>query len=92
MRGFMYENIFHSSKFIPSEYSFLIYLGFVLLTFVACAIIEYIRQLGFKGFAKLINLIFGEKITALKNHFSAFIGRISDKINGVENDGMLISE
>ena len=57
MRGFMYENIFHSSQLVHSDYSFLIYIGFVLATFTACAIIEYVRQLLFKLVGKSINKI-----------------------------------
>jgi len=54
MRSFMYERIFHSSKFIPSDFAFLIFWGFVLATFVVCAVIECIRLNVFKLFEKLI--------------------------------------
>ena len=77
MRGFMYENIFHSSKFIPSKYAFLIYIGFVLLTFVVCALIEFVRQLCFNGCAKLISTLFGEKLIALQTRINSFIEKIA---------------
>ncbi len=49
LRGYMYQNIFKSYAFYDSEYAFLIMIGFILLTFITCAAIEYLRQLLFKG-------------------------------------------
>lgn len=45
MRGYMYQNIFHASKFYDSNVSFLIMLGFVAATFFACMAIEQLRLL-----------------------------------------------
>lgn len=81
MRGYMYENIFHSSQFIPSKYAFLIYLGFIAATFAACALAEWIRQLGFSAIKKLIHCIFGSKLNQLKESVKSLISKISDKIN-----------
>lgn len=81
LRAYMYENIFHSSDFIPSQYSYLIYIGFVLITFTVCAALEYVRQIGFNGIAKLTRLIFGNKIDLLHTKLKSFTQRIADKIN-----------
>lgn len=45
MRGYMYQNIFHASKFYGSNVSFLIMLGFIAATFFACMAIEQLRLL-----------------------------------------------
>lgn len=45
MRGYMYQNIFHASKFYDSNVSFLIMLGFVAATFFVCMAIEQFRLL-----------------------------------------------
>lgn len=45
MRGYMYQNIFHASKFYDSNVSFLIMLGFVAATFFVCMAIEQLRLL-----------------------------------------------
>lgn len=45
MRGYMYQNIFHASKFYDSDVSFLIMLGFVAATFFVCMAIEQLRLL-----------------------------------------------
>ncbi|MDE6303144.1 MAG: acyltransferase [Clostridia bacterium] len=84
MRGFMYERIFHSSQFIGWKYAYLIYLGFVLATFAACAIAEWLRQLGFKGIDALAHRLFGDKIQAVKTSWHNFITRIVNKIDGVD--------
>lgn len=44
MRGYMYENIFHCSKYYQNEYAFFIMLGFSVVTFVSCIVIEIVRQ------------------------------------------------
>ena len=44
MRGFMYQNIFHSSKFYTEDVAFLILVGFILLTFVTCAVFDFVRH------------------------------------------------
>ncbi|MDE6303143.1 MAG: acyltransferase family protein [Clostridia bacterium] len=84
MCGFMYENIFHSSQFIPSKYAYLIYLGFVFATFAACAIAEWMRMLCFKGIDRLAHRLLGEQIQALKAAWSGFIARIAERINQKE--------
>lgn len=48
MRGFMYQNIFFSQKFYNDKLSCLIMIGFILATFVSCAIAEFLRQQIFK--------------------------------------------
>lgn len=45
MRGYMYQNIFHASKFYDSNVSFLIMLGFIAATFFVCMAIEQLRLL-----------------------------------------------
>lgn len=77
MRGFMYDRIFHSSQFIPSDWAFLIYLGFVFSTFTVCAIAEWIRQLGFKGVAALAHRIFADKLDSFKVLLSNKAARIA---------------
>ena len=44
MRGFMYQNIFHSYKFYDHQVAFLILVGFILLTFVTCAVFDFVRH------------------------------------------------
>lgn len=44
MRGFMYHNIFHSYKFYDHQVAFLILVGFILLTFVTCAVFDFVRH------------------------------------------------
>ena len=60
-RGFMYQNIFHSYKFYDSKVSFLILVGFILTTFVVCAIFECGRKYSAKALAipcnKIVNTI-----------------------------------
>lgn len=81
LRGFMYENIFHSSKFITSDWAYLIYAGFVLLTFTVCAAIEWIRQIGFDGLDKLIHKLFGDRIQNVRTVLSDRFKKLCDKIN-----------
>ena len=84
MRGWMYENLFHSSQLIPSKLSFLIYIGFILLTFTICAAIEFVRQLGFSGISYLIRRLFGEKIDSINARIKTVANKIADKINSVD--------
>ena len=44
MRGYMYQNIFHSYKFYDHQVAFLILVGFILLTFVTCAVFDFVRH------------------------------------------------
>jgi len=91
MRGYMYENIFHSSAFIQTEYAFPILIGFILLTFVVCSFIEFLRQTGFNAVDKLIHKTFGDKIDSAKSRIAAFIESVSDGINA-SDDKILIQE
>ncbi|MBO7221465.1 MAG: acyltransferase [Clostridia bacterium] len=59
MRGFMYQNIFHSYKFYESDVAFLILIGFILTTFVVCAIFECGRKYLAKALAIPANNIIG---------------------------------
>ena len=49
MRAYMYQNIFFSYKFYDSRFSCLIMIGFILATFIACGIVEFLRQELFKA-------------------------------------------
>ena len=44
MRSFMYENIFHCSEMFDLPSAFLVMLGYIAATFVACAAFEYVRR------------------------------------------------
>lgn len=84
---FMYEQIFHSSKFISSKYAFLIYIGFVLATFCVCALIEWIRKIGFDAICKISKKLFGERIEKVKNRAKKLITDVADKINATDKTG-----
>lgn len=60
-RAYMYNTIFHSYKFYENEFAFLILLGFIGVTFVVCAIIEFVRQEIFK-YTWLISKRIADKI------------------------------
>lgn len=47
-RSYMYNSIFHSYKYYENKIAFLILIGFIGVTFVACALIELVRQELFK--------------------------------------------
>ncbi len=84
LRGFMYEKIFHSSRFLTSDVAYLIYVGFVLLTFIVCAAIEWIRQIGFDGVDKLVHKLFGGKLKAAQAAVSGKIKALCDRINATD--------
>lgn len=44
IRGYMYENIFHSSSYYRHNLSFFILVGFISLTFLSCAFAEFLRK------------------------------------------------
>lgn len=48
LRRFMYDNIFHCSRYYTNKYAFLILISFISLTFVVCAVAEFIRKQGEK--------------------------------------------
>ncbi len=85
MRGWMYENLFHSSSFAGNKFAVLILIGFALATFVACALIEYMRQLAFKGIDVVIHKIMGDKLSLAQAKLDAFISRITNKVNGTND-------
>lgn len=43
MRAIMYEKIFHSSSYWDSNVAFLLLVCFILLTFIVCACVEFVR-------------------------------------------------
>ncbi len=81
IRGLMYEKIFHSSQLIPSKYSYLIFVGFVLATFFVCAFAEWLRQLLFLGISKITKKCFGNRIALFNIAISTFIRKIINMIN-----------
>lgn len=82
LRGFIYENIFHCSRFVSTNLSFLIYTGFVFATFFACAFIEFIRKISFKFVFAITKRYCGERISKCANALKSFICKVADKING----------
>lgn len=75
MRGYMYQNIFHASKFYDSNVSFLIMLGFVAATFFVCMAIEQLRLLIDKpitmAFEKLVKNARAKKAATAKTNIDA---------------------
>ena len=75
MRGYMYQNIFHASKFYDSNVSFLIMLGFVAATFFVCMAIEQLRLLIDKpitmAFEKLVKNARSKKAATAKTNIDA---------------------
>lgn len=75
MRGYMYQNIFHASKFYDSDVSFLIMLGFVAATFFVCMAIEQLRLLIDKPitmvFEKLVKNARAKKAATAKTNIDA---------------------
>lgn len=67
-RAYMYNTIFHSYKFYENKFAFLILLGFIGLTFVVCAIIEFIRQEAFKYTWLISKHIFAKIRANSENH------------------------
>ena len=72
----MYQNIFFSYKFYQSEFAALILIGFILTTFVACAIVEYLRV---KLFA-LFNLCYRKTLKG-KLHTPKFLLSFTQTFN-----------
>lgn len=76
MRAYMYQNIFFSNKFYDSRFSFLIMIGFIFATFVACGAVEFLRQELFK----VVGMAYSKTLKG-KIHPPKFLTFVKQKFN-----------